>query len=72
MNRRELMQRLAVLSINVAIRGGHKEPGRRNIMQKPARQLSGTEPLPSVVAGVRLVDSTIARIAIDLSRTASP
>jgi hypothetical protein len=42
------------------------------IQQKPATAQSGAKPWPSVVAGVRLVDSEIARIATALSRAFSP
>jgi hypothetical protein len=41
-------------------------------MQKPPSMPSGAEPLPSVVAGVRLVDSKIAKLVTDLTRTVSP
>jgi HD domain len=40
--------------------------------QKGAAGASPAESLPSVVAGVHLVDSSIAKIATQLSRTASP
>jgi HD domain len=40
--------------------------------QKNAAGSSSAESLPSVVAGVRLVDSSIAKKATELSRTASP
>lgn len=72
MNRRELIQRLAVLSINVAIRDRGTSPERQTFMPKPSPAQSETAPLPSVVAGVRVVDSKIARLATDLSRMVSP
>lgn len=40
--------------------------------QNVATTRSESEPLPSVVAGVRLVDSEVARQATELSRTLSP
>jgi hypothetical protein len=40
--------------------------------QKTQSSEFGTEPFPSAVAGVRLVDSKIAREATELSRTVSP
>jgi hypothetical protein len=40
--------------------------------QKNAASASPAESFPSVVAGVRLVDSSIAKTATDLSRAASP
>jgi hypothetical protein len=72
MNRRELIQRLAVLSINVAIRDGNNVAIGQAFTQKPSSAQSGAEPLPSIVAGVHLVDSNIARLVTDLSRMVSP
>jgi hypothetical protein len=66
------MQGLAVLSINRAIRNADKVPSRQSASQQPSPGQAAAGSLPSVVAGVRLVDSKIARIATDLSRTTSP
>jgi hypothetical protein len=70
MNRRELMYGLGALSIGATIEGGSAvATGKgRNV----ARAQSGSYALPSVVAGVRLADSEIARQATELSRTFSP
>jgi hypothetical protein len=72
MNRRELIQRLAVLSFNLAMRDGNTSPIRQTFMQKSRSTQSGADRLPSIVAGVRLVDSKIARLVTDLSRMVSP
>lgn len=39
---------------------------------KPAKAQAGLAALPSSVAGIRLVDSEIARLATELSRSVSP
>lgn len=72
MNRRELMRRLAILSIDLGIHGGEKFAWGKNVMNKPASSHSGGDLLPSIVAGIRFVDSKIAKMATELSRTASP
>jgi hypothetical protein len=40
--------------------------------QTESASVAATEPLPTAVAGVRLVDSKIAKIATELTRTSSP
>ncbi len=72
MNRRELMYGLGALSIGVTIEGRSVAPVASGEPQSAATASSGADALPSVVAGVRLVDSEIARQATELSRTVSP
>ena len=72
MNRREVICGLGTLSIDAAIRRISRAPfgpaERRNLATTP----TGAEALPSVVAGVRLVDSKIAKLATEFSRSVSP
>jgi hypothetical protein len=72
MNRRELMHGLGVLGIGAAIRDSDAMAIAPAKAQTSAEPQSADEPLPSVVAGVRFVDSKIARTATDLSRSISP
>ena len=72
MNRREVLHGFAALSINGVIRGMGGVPFGSGEGQNLATGQSGTEVLPSVVAGVRLIDSEIARLATELCRSASP
>jgi len=72
MNRRQLMHGLGALSVGVAIRGRSAAPVGSSEGPNFATAQTGAEPLPSFVAGVRLVDSEIARVATELSRTVSP
>jgi hypothetical protein len=69
MNRREIMWGLGALSIHAAIRS--REEHLMISDETPTMQ-AGLAALPSSVAGVRLVDSEIARLATDLSRSVSP
>ena len=70
MNRREAIQGLGVLAVCVAgPTAGSAGSGR---VQNPASVQHTFESLPSEVAGVRLVDSRIAKSATDLSRSVSP
>ena len=72
MNRRELMCGLGTLSISMTIEGRSAAVIGSSKGQNVATTRSEPEALPSVVAGVRLVDSEIARQATELSRTLSP
>ncbi len=72
MNRREVLQGFGALSINVVVRGMGGVPFGSGEGQNLGTTQSATEALPSVVAGVRLVDSEIARLATELCRSASP
>ncbi len=70
MNRREVIQGLGILAFGVTTQG-------IALADYGAERNSGairtaTEPLPSIVAGVRLVDSEIAMRATELSRNVSP
>jgi hypothetical protein len=71
MNRREVMCGLGALSIGVAVRGTCAVPTGSGKQQNFATTQPGAE-MPQRVAGVRLVDSDIARQATELSRGASP
>ena len=71
MNRRELMRRMALLA-GVVMQSKACVLVGSGTKQKPATTQSGGELWPSVVAGVRLVDSEIARMATALSRRVSP
>ena len=70
MNRREAIHGLGALAFGAAMRSAPSAVSRTQ--QKAALTQSATEPLPSVVAGVRLVDSEVARMATELSRTVYP
>jgi len=72
MNRREVLFGLGALSINVVVPSMGGVPIDSGEGQNLATTQSGAEGLPSVVAGVRLVDSEIARLATELCRSASP
>lgn len=72
MNRRELMYGLGALSLGVSMEGGSAVPVPSGKIQGAAPIPFGAEAWPSVVAGVRLVDSEIARRATELSRTVCP
>jgi len=72
MNRRDLMCGLGALSIGVTIAGRTTVPLGSSEGQNLATTQSGSAALATVVAGVRLVDSGIARLATELSRTVSP
>jgi HD domain-containing protein len=72
MNRREFVNASTSLAIGVVMRGDGATPLSLTSGQKAVTQQSSTERLPSLVAGVRLVDSGIAKEATALSRTVSP
>lgn len=72
MNRREVMCGLGALSIGVAVRGSCAVPTGVGERQNSTITQSGAEAMPHVVAGVRLIDSDIARQATELSRSISP
>lgn len=72
MNRRELMYGLGALSIGATMECGRAVAIDSGKGRNVATAQSGPETLKSVVAGVRLVDSEIARQATALSRTVSP
>ncbi len=72
MNRRKAIYGLGTLSLGMAIRGRSAVPVGFSKSRNFATTQSDAEALPSVVAGVRLVDSEIAKLATDLSRTVSP
>jgi len=63
---------LGVLSIGVSMEGRSAVPVASGERQSAVMAPSETERWPSVVAGVRLVDSEIARRATELSRAVSP
>jgi len=58
--------------MGAAFLGRGEDPLFSNDWQEPATVESGPPDLPSTVAGVRIVDSEIARLATDLSRSVSP
>ncbi|HMD15043.1 MAG TPA: HD domain-containing protein [Terriglobales bacterium] len=64
MNRREAIRGLGALALGVVT--------QRAASAGPAAVQPTTPPLPSIVAGVRLVDSEIATCAAELSRNVSP
>jgi 5'-deoxynucleotidase YfbR-like HD superfamily hydrolase len=70
MNRREAIHGLGALAFGVAMQNATSAGSGRE--QNPSATQSAAEPLPSEVAGIRLVDSRIARAATDLSRSVSP
>jgi hypothetical protein len=72
MNRREAMCGLGALSIRAVIRSREEHSIVSDKGGKPATVPAGLAALPSFVAGVRLVDSEIARSATELSRSVSP
>ena len=70
MNRREAIHGLGSLALSIALPSGAssvygQEPEAPTV--QPA-----AEPIPSVVAGLRLVDSQVAKMATELSRSVSP
>jgi hypothetical protein len=66
------MHGLGALSVGVAIPRSASVPVGSSQKLNFATTQTGAGPLPSFVAGVRLVDSEIARMAAELSRTVSP
>lgn len=72
MNRREVMCGLGALSISAVTRSGDKLPVILEEEESRATLQAGLAALPPSIAGVRLVDSEIAKLATDLSRSVSP
>jgi len=72
MNRRELMCGIGSLSIGAAFQSGSAALTDHSPARSFAAARSEAGALPPVVAGVRLVDSEIARLATNLSQTVSP
>jgi HD domain len=72
MKRREILRGFGALSMNAVVRGTGGIPLGSGEGQSAAQTQSGAGVLPSVVAGVRLVDSEIARRATELCRGVSP
>src|SRR5580692_7268080 len=72
MNRREVMCGLGALSISAVTRSGDKLPMIFEEEESRATMQAGLSAMPPSIAGVRLVDSEIARLATDLSRSVSP
>jgi HD domain len=70
MNRREAIQGLGVLAVGVAAPTAGSTGSGRVQSLAPVQHIF--EPLPPEVAGVRLVDSKIAKSATELSRSVSP
>jgi len=72
MNRREAIHGLGALSLAAVIGSRGEASIAFSEEQNLATSQVEAAVLPSMVAGVRLVDSEIARLATDLSRTVSP
>jgi hypothetical protein len=70
MNRREAIHGLGTLVCGLAIQSAAAVGSKME--ESPSATQSSVEPLPSEVAGIRFVDSKIARSATDFSRSASP
>jgi hypothetical protein len=70
MNRRSLLQGVGIMAFGRKLRFGAITS---NFQDRPALQVSTPETtLPPSVAGVRIVDSGIAKDAVELSRSVSP
>jgi hypothetical protein len=72
MNRRALIQGLGALVFGVTRQTSGLISFDTSVPQRESSSETAAAPLPSSVAGVKLVDSKIARIATELSRTSSP
>jgi hypothetical protein len=72
MNRRDVMCGLGALSISAVCRSGDKLPMILEEEERRAIMQAGLAAMPPSIAGVRLVDSEIAKLATDLSRRVSP
>jgi hypothetical protein len=70
MNRREAIHGLGALAFGATMGSAPRAGSGRQ--QNPTVPQLAAEPLPSEVAGIRVVDSKIARTATDLSRSFSP
>ena len=71
MNRRDILFAFGTLSLGTVI-GGNTSAGIFRKDWNASGKPPADEPLPATVAGVRLVDSEIARLATDFSRSAYP
>jgi HD domain len=71
MNRRALMQGLGILAVNLKRRSGNLLPTVK-LFQTSTLAAPADTPLPSSVAGVKIIDSKIAKDAMELSRSVSP
>lgn len=71
MNRRDVMYGFGSLYIGTLVSGGNAVP-RRSPGDKPEMARPRTEALPREVAGVRLVDTEIARLATSLTLSVYP
>src|ERR1700733_11384043 len=72
MNRRDILWALGILSLGAVIGEKAVTPISSADDRNASTPSSGGEPLPASVAGIRLIDSNIARLATDFSRTAYP
>ncbi len=70
MNRREAIHGLGALALGATMQSAAWAGSGRQ--QNPTPTQPAAPPLPSEVAGIRMVDSKIARTATDLSRSFSP
>jgi hypothetical protein len=70
MNRREAIHGLGALAFGATMRSVPRAGS--GTQQNPTTTQPAAEPLPSEVAGIRVVDSEIARAATELSRSFSP
>lgn len=70
MNRRVLMQSLGCLAIDLKVRDKIMLPASRLFQSTPASASGAT--LPASVSGIRIVDSKVAKEAVELSRSVSP
>jgi hypothetical protein len=71
MNRRDALRACGALSLQAAVSRKYTSAFSSN-QQEAAAVPSGSEPLPITVAGVRLPDSRIAKLATEFSRSAYP
>jgi hypothetical protein len=71
MNRRALLQGFGVLALNTK-RLSENMISTAKLFQVPEQAAPADTPLPSSVAGVRIIDSKIAKDATELSRSVSP
>src|SRR6516164_506 len=72
MNRREFIAGAASFAIGAKLQQDDSTTLGTKAEQKSSPEQLETQSFPSAVAGVRLVDSTIARTATQLSREVSP
>src|ERR1700733_4136337 len=72
MNRRDILWALGILSLGAVIGEKAVTPISSADDRNASTPSPGGEPLPASVAGIRLIDSKIARLATDFSRSAYP